>query len=154
MLQNWEKLDDLSVEDLMRFIQGPDFPTGGLIVQDTHEDDLNAAYGTGRGRVTVQARCHIEEISRGRNRIIVTELPYMTNKSSLIERIAELARGKTGRVYGHLMALLTTMKGIPLSYDRDMQEDKPGFFDCVDTLLATLDVATGMLETIKFKPEK
>jgi DNA gyrase subunit A len=92
MLENWDRLDDVNIENLMRFIQGPDFPTGGLIVQDTHEDDLTAAYGTGRGRVTVQARCHIEEITRGRSRIIVTELPYMTNKSSLIERIAELAR--------------------------------------------------------------
>jgi DNA gyrase subunit A len=92
MLGNWESLDDVNIEDLMKFIQGPDFPTGGLIVQDTHEDDLTAAYGTGRGRVTVQARCHIEEITRGRNRIIVTELPYMTNKSSLIEHIAQLAR--------------------------------------------------------------
>jgi DNA gyrase subunit A len=99
MLDNWERLDDVNIENLMRFIQGPDFPTGGLIVQDTHEDDLTAAYGTGRGRVTVQARCHIEEISRGRNRIIVTELPYMTNKSSLIERIAELVRE------GHLEGL-------------------------------------------------
>lgn len=99
MLENWERLDDVNIEDLMKFIQGPDFPTGGLIVQDTHEDDLTAAYGTGRGRVTVQARCHIEEITRGRNRIIVTELPYMTNKSSLIEHIAELARE------GHLEGL-------------------------------------------------
>ncbi len=98
MLENWERLDDVNIEDLMKFIQGPDFPTGGLIVQDTHEDDLTAAYGTGRGRVTVQARCHIEEITRGRNRIIVTELPYMTNKSSLMERIAELAR--EGRLEG------------------------------------------------------
>ncbi len=98
MLDNWERLDDVNIENLMQFIQGPDFPTGGLIVQDTHEDDLTAAYGTGRGRVTVQARCHIEEISRGRNRIIVTELPYMTNKSSLIERIAELSR--EGRLEG------------------------------------------------------
>lgn len=92
MLNNWERLDDVNLEDLMKFILGPDFPTGGLIVQDTHEEDLNAAYGTGRGRVTVQARCHIEEITRGRSRIIVTELPYMTNKSSLIEHIAQLAR--------------------------------------------------------------
>ncbi|MBN2149704.1 MAG: DNA gyrase subunit A [Anaerolineales bacterium] len=92
MLENWQKLDDISVEDLMRFIQGPDFPTGGLIVPNASEEGLTAAYGTGRGRVTVQARAHIEEISRGRTRIIVTELPYMTNKSSLIERIAELAR--------------------------------------------------------------
>jgi len=98
MLGNWERLDDVNVEDLMRFIHGPDFPTGGLIVQDTHEDDLTVAYGTGRGKVTVQARAHIEEISRGRTRILVTELPYMTNKSSLIERIAELAR--EGRLEG------------------------------------------------------
>jgi DNA gyrase subunit A len=98
MLDNWERLDDVNIENLMQFIQGPDFPTGGLIVQDTHEDDLTAAYGTGRGRVTIQARCHIEEISRGRNRIIVTELPYMTNKSSLIARIAELSR--EGRLEG------------------------------------------------------
>ena len=92
MLENWDKLDDINVENLMRFIQGPDFPTGGLIVQDTGDEELKAAYGTGRGRVVVQASAHIEEISRGRTRIIVTELPYMTNKSSLIERIAELAR--------------------------------------------------------------
>ncbi|HNT23930.1 MAG TPA: DNA gyrase subunit A [Anaerolineales bacterium] len=92
MLENWERLDDINVENLMRFIQGPDFPTGGLIVQEEGEDELKAAYGTGRGKIVVQASAHIEEISRGRTRIIVTELPYMTNKSSLIERIAELAR--------------------------------------------------------------
>ena len=92
MLDNWERLDDVNISDLMRFIQGPDFPTGGLIVQDTHEDDLTVAYGTGRGKVTVQAKAHIEEISRGRTRILVTELPYMTNKASLIERIADLVR--------------------------------------------------------------
>ena len=55
---------------------------------------------------------------------------------------AELARGKTGRVYGHLMALLTLMKGLPLTYNRDLQEDKEGFFDTVDTLLATLSVCS------------
>jgi DNA gyrase subunit A len=92
MLGNWDRLDDVDIEHLMRFIQGPDFPTGGLIVQTAEDEDLQAAYGTGRGRVTVQARAHIEEISRGRTRILVTELPYMVNKSSLIERIAELAR--------------------------------------------------------------
>ncbi len=58
---------------------------------------------------------------------------------------AELARGKTGRIYGHLMALLTLMKGLPLTYNRDLQEDKEGFFDTVDTLLATLRVFQGML---------
>ena len=63
--------------------------------------------------------------------------------------VAELARGKTGRVFGHLMAILATMKALPLSYNRDMQEDKEGLFDCVDTLLSTLDVLSGMLKTLK-----
>ena len=58
---------------------------------------------------------------------------------------AELARGKTGRVYGHLLALLTVLKGLPLTYNRDLQEDKEGFFDTVDTLLPTLEVFKDML---------
>jgi DNA gyrase subunit A len=92
MLENWTKLDDISVEDLMKFIQGPDFPTGGLILDDEEEYTLKTAYGRGRGRIQLRARAHVEEMSRGRNRIVVTELPFMTNKSSLIERIADLAR--------------------------------------------------------------
>jgi len=92
MLANWTKLDDIGVEDLMKFVQGPDFPTGGMIVQEADSDGLHSAYGTGRGRVTLQARTHLEEMDRGRSRIIITELPYMTNKASLIERIASLAR--------------------------------------------------------------
>ena len=59
---------------------------------------------------------------------------------------AELSRGKTGRVYGDLMGLLTVMKGLPLTYNRDLQEDKEGFFDAVDTLLATLNVYPDMLK--------
>ncbi len=92
MLNRYEKLDDIDVEQLMEFVQGPDFPTGGIIVQEKGEDGIEAAYGSGRGRVTVQAKAHVEEMERGKNRIIVTELPYMVNKSSLIERIADLAR--------------------------------------------------------------
>jgi DNA gyrase subunit A len=92
MLEKYEKLDDIDVDTLMEFIQGPDFPTGGIIIQEKGEDGIEAAYGSGRGRVTVQAKAHVEEMDRGRNRIIVTELPYMVNKSSLIERIADLAR--------------------------------------------------------------
>lgn len=92
MLDNWSKLDDINVDDLMNFIQGPDFPTGGLILQSDEEGGLKSAYGTGRGRIQVRARAHIEEMTRGRSRIVITELPYMTNKSSLIERIAGLAR--------------------------------------------------------------
>jgi DNA gyrase subunit A len=92
MLEKYEKLDDIDVETLMEFVKGPDFPTGGLIVQDEGQEGLEAAYGSGRGRVIVRARAHVEEAERGRNRIIVTELPYMVNKSSLIERIADQAR--------------------------------------------------------------
>ena len=62
---------------------------------------------------------------------------------------AELARGKTGRVYGSLVALLTVLKGLPLAYNRDLQEDKEGLFDTVDTLQATLDAFCGMLGSIE-----
>jgi len=92
MLHNWEKMDDITVGKLMEFIQGPDFPTGGIIVEEKGDERIEAAYGSGRGRISVQARVHAEEMERGKSRLIVTELPYMTNKSSLIERIAELAR--------------------------------------------------------------
>ncbi len=93
MLEKWEKLDDIDVETLMKFVQGPDFPTGGLIVLDNKEENpIESAYGSGRGRITVRAKAHVEEMDRGRSRIIVTELPYAVNKSSLIERIADLAR--------------------------------------------------------------
>ena len=67
---------------------------------------------------------------------------------------AELARGKTGRVYGHLMALLTVMKGLPLTYNRDMQEDKEGFFDTADTLLATLEVLASVVSTMEVQAER
>jgi len=92
MLQKWEKLDDVNVDDLMEFVEGPDFPTGGVIIQQKGEEGIEAAYGKGRGRVTIQAKAHIEEMERGKSRIIVTELPYQVNKASLIERIAELVR--------------------------------------------------------------
>jgi DNA gyrase subunit A len=93
MLENWSRLEKIGVEDLMTYIQGPDFPTGGIILRDKGDaDGLTAAYGTGRGKVTLQARAHIEDMGRGRSRILVTELPYLTNKSALVERIAELAR--------------------------------------------------------------
>jgi argininosuccinate lyase len=82
---------------------------------------------------------------------------YATGSSIMPQKknpdVAELVRGKTGRVYGSLMALLTTMKALPLAYDRDMQEDKPGFFDTVDTLLSTLVVFTGMIRTLRVKAE-
>ena len=74
---------------------------------------------------------------------------YTTGSSIMPQKrnpdFAEVARGKTGRVYGSLMGLLTTLKGLPLTYNRDMQEDKEGFFDTYDTLLATLKVFSDML---------
>jgi len=82
---------------------------------------------------------------------------YATGSSIMPQKknpdVAELVRGKTGRVYGHLMALLTTMKGLPLSYNRDLQEDKEGFFDSVDTLLPSLEVFTGIIKTLRIKAE-
>ncbi len=82
---------------------------------------------------------------------------YATGSSIMPQKknpdVAELIRGKTGRVYGNLMALLATMKALPLSYNRDMQEDKEGFFDTVDTLLSGLEVFTGMLRTLRVKAE-
>jgi argininosuccinate lyase len=82
---------------------------------------------------------------------------YATGSSIMPQKknpdVAELARGKTGRVYGNLMALLTTMKALPLAYNKDMQEDKEGLFDTVDALLSTLEVFTGMVKTLKVKPE-
>ena len=68
--------------------------------------------------------------------------------------VAELARGKTGRVYGHLMGILTIMKSLPLAYNRDMQEDKEGLFDTVDTLQSSLEVFAGMVKTIEVNTER
>jgi argininosuccinate lyase len=68
--------------------------------------------------------------------------------------VAELARGKTGRVYGNLMGIITTMKSLPLAYNRDMQEDKEGLFGTVDTLHSSLEVFAGMIKTIKVNTER
>jgi len=68
--------------------------------------------------------------------------------------VAELIRGKSGRLYGNLMAVLTTMKGLPLTYNSDMQEDKEPLFDSVDTLEAILTVLPPMLATLRFRPER
>jgi argininosuccinate lyase len=68
--------------------------------------------------------------------------------------IAELARGKTGRVYGHLMGTLTTMKSLPLSYNRDLQEDKEGLFDTVDTLVPTLEVLAPMVSGLRIVADR
>ncbi|MBN1440109.1 MAG: DNA topoisomerase 4 subunit A [Anaerolineales bacterium] len=99
MLRSWSRLEEISVGELTRHITGPDFPTGGLILDPAgSEEGLSAAYGSGRGRITVRARTHVEETTRGRSRILITELPYQVNKSALLERIADLVR--TGAVEG------------------------------------------------------
>ena len=101
MLENWERLDEIGVPELMEFIKGPDFPTGGVVYtydNGSDEDQLRAAYATGRGKIKIRARLHVEELGRGRSRIIVSEIPFQTNKTSLIERIAELVR--EGRIEG------------------------------------------------------
>lgn len=92
MLEHWEKLEDITLMELMKFIQGPDFPTGGIILQNHEQNDLMAAYATGRGKITLRGRVSLEDMGRGKIRIIINELPYLTNKASLIERIAELVR--------------------------------------------------------------
>ena len=82
---------DTSVEDIMQIIKGPDFPTGGTIIGKM---GIEEAYRTGRGKIKVRAVTDIEPMANGKNRIIVTELPYMVNKARLIQKIAELVRDK------------------------------------------------------------
>jgi len=89
MIDNQDNIDDVTVEDLMKFIPGPDFATGGIVVG---LDGIRQAYSTGKGKITVQGRAQIEEIKGGRFQIRITEIPYQVNKTSLIERIADLAR--------------------------------------------------------------
>ena len=83
---------------------------------------------------------------------------YSTGSSIMPQKknpdIAELVRGKTGRVYGALMSLLTTMKGIPLAYNKDMQEDKEFAFDAIDTTKGCLALFTGMIRTMRFRKER
>jgi DNA gyrase subunit A len=98
MLERWDRIDDISVDDLLEFVKGPDFPTGGIILQKEEVMELRGAYATGRGRIMVRGKVQLEEISRGRDRILISELPYQTNKTTLIERIAALAR--EGKIEG------------------------------------------------------
>ncbi|MFO7680499.1 MAG: DNA gyrase subunit A, partial [Chloroflexota bacterium] len=102
MLDRWDKLDQIGVADLMEFIKGPDFPTGGSIFRYRDEsnetDALSHAYATGRGRVIVRAKAHVERMGRNKSRIVITELPYQTNKTNLLGRIADLHR--EGKIEG------------------------------------------------------
>ncbi len=89
LIDRYDEIDEVSVEDLMQAVPGPDFPTGGIIVGG---EGIRQAYSTGRGKLTVRGVAEIEEIRAGRFAIIITEIPYQLNKTSLIERIAELVR--------------------------------------------------------------
>jgi DNA gyrase subunit A len=82
---------EISIDDLMKHIKGPDFPTGGFLLG---KEGIKNAYRSGRGSLTIQAKVTIEEDKRDRERIIVTELPYQVNKANLIENIANLVRDK------------------------------------------------------------
>lgn len=82
---------DADVDDLLNFIKGPDFPTGGIIF---NQDDIKTAYATGKGRIVIRAKTEIVEEKSGQFQIIATELPYQVNKAALLEKIAELVRDK------------------------------------------------------------
>jgi len=89
LIERYTEHDEVQAEDLMPFVHGPDFPTGGLIFGT---DGIVNAYATGKGKITVRAVTHIEEMRGNRQRIVVTELPYQVNKANLVERIATLVR--------------------------------------------------------------
>ncbi len=89
LIENYDHLDDVTVEDLMTLVHGPDFPTGGIIVG---REGIRQGYSTGRSKLTVRGVAQIEEARNGRYNIIITEIPYQVNKTALIERIAELVR--------------------------------------------------------------
>ena len=83
--------EKITVEELMTHIKGPDFPTAGLIMG---VDGLTSAYTTGRGKIKMRARAHIETTKSGKDNVVITELPYQCNKANLVEKIADLVRDK------------------------------------------------------------
>ena len=96
MIDNWDRHLEVRLDELMAFVKGPDFPTGGIILGT---EGIRQAFATGRGKVSVRAKTNVEETRNGRFWIIVTEIPYQVNKSTLIERIAELVRaGKLDQI--------------------------------------------------------
>lgn len=96
LIDNYDDVDEIPVEELIKRVPGPDFPTGGVIVGN---EGILQAYSTGRGRIVIRGLAHIEEMGSNRHRIVITEIPYQLTKTSLIERIAELARsGRLGDI--------------------------------------------------------
>ncbi len=95
MIDRYDNVDDITTEDLRKFVKGPDFPTGAIIVG---EEGIRDLYSKGKGQLIVRAKARIEEGRRGRMRIVVSAIPYQVNMTNLIERIAELVR--EGRLEG------------------------------------------------------
>jgi DNA gyrase subunit A len=89
VIDHIERIEEIATDELLKFVPGPDFPTGGIIVGS---EGILQAYSTGRGRIVLRGQAQIEDMTGGRQRIVITEIPYLLNKSSLLERIAELAR--------------------------------------------------------------
>lgn len=83
---------DISLDEILQIMPGPDFPTGATIMG---RSGIREAYETGRGSITIRAKAHVEKSTSGRNRIVVTEIPYQVNKAKLIEKIADLVKQKT-----------------------------------------------------------
>ena len=104
VVQNWSRRDGISTAELMEHVPGPDFPTGGIIYRYRDAgggevvDSIKRAYETGSGRIITQARMHLEDIGGGKQNIVISELPYMVQKSTVLERIAKEA--KDGRIQG------------------------------------------------------
>jgi DNA gyrase subunit A len=95
LIDHHSKMDDITAEDLLKFVKGPDFPTGGIIAG---LDGIRDLYSKGKGQIIVRAKSRIEEGRRGRQQIVISEIPYQLNLTNLIERIAELVR--EGRLEG------------------------------------------------------
>ncbi len=89
VIDNYDRYEDITVDDLMQFVTGPDFPTGALVVAG---DEMKEAYATGRGRVVIRAKAEVEEGKNDRMRIVFTEIPYQISKVAVIERIVLLVR--------------------------------------------------------------
>jgi DNA gyrase subunit A len=107
------KNPELSCKDLIKYVKGPDFPTGGVILG---KSGIMSAYTTGRGRIKVRAKTEIEQVNNSRQRIVVTELPYMVNKAKLVEKIAELVKDK--RIVGIAdISDLSDRKGMKIVID-------------------------------------
>jgi len=148
-------LDRVYTAELMEFA-GPTLNSMDSVSDRDYLIELLSALST---VMTHLARFSEEIIIWNSNEYQFVEIDdaYSTGSSIMPQKknpdIAELVRGKAGRVYGTLMSLLTTMKGLPLAYNKDMQEDKEGTFDAIDTVKECLVLFTGMLETMKYQKE-